>query len=407
MLYDEIRVTVDQEGKIITAVFPNPAIVMQVFLQRVFAQVIQAQIEQLIEATSSSSTLALLRVIFLARSSTSMLVEDLKALDFFKSSTITPVATSPAPDQTMVGVSVLSGNTPLTGLNTMAGSVILDLALAELFAPYLDKYIDREQKSLTELYAGCLVKFTRWHRLNSKNKKSSGNSMLDRMVDKITTAAQNAHVADKASSAASTMQSEGAKGLKHLMKLSGINTDKRRDSGENSLKSPSALRDSSSGSGLGGDELLSVTDEDGQINLPTAERMLRWHAEAVGRMLELSHSGEAPKNAFALLRVLGDGYGQGYLETALETAISLVAAWDGKTPPPIEGLRVIREVDLATQLWQRYVSTAVLPLSGSSLAIRREMSAFNAGSMSRIENRVNELETKTADGKSYQPVLQN
>lgn len=40
MLYDEIRVTVDQEGKIITAVFPNPPVVMQVFLQRVLGQVV-------------------------------------------------------------------------------------------------------------------------------------------------------------------------------------------------------------------------------------------------------------------------------------------------------------------------------------------------------------------------------
>ena len=40
LLYDEIRVTVDQEGRIITAVFPNPPVVMQVFLQRVFAQVV-------------------------------------------------------------------------------------------------------------------------------------------------------------------------------------------------------------------------------------------------------------------------------------------------------------------------------------------------------------------------------
>lgn len=40
-LYEEIRITVGQEAQIVTAVFPNPAIVMQVFLQRVFAQVVR------------------------------------------------------------------------------------------------------------------------------------------------------------------------------------------------------------------------------------------------------------------------------------------------------------------------------------------------------------------------------
>ncbi|KAK9897374.1 exocyst complex component Sec10 [Cystobasidium minutum MCA 4210] len=402
-LYDEIRVTVGQEGKIITAVFPNPYIVMQSFLQRVFAQVIQAQIESLIEAASSSSTLAFLRVIYLARSSTNALVEDVKGLDFFKSASSGPAGSNATADQqALAGVSVLSGNTSTLGSGTASSTLILDLALAELFSPYLDKYIDREQKSLTELYAGCLVKFTRWHRIHSKTK-TSGSNMFDRMVDKITTAAQNANVSDKASSAASAVQNEGARGLKQLMKLSGINTnEKSRDSNElqsPSIKSPSSggLRDSSNGNTAMGDDLLNLTDEDGQISLATAERMFRWHAEAVGRMLELSPASDAPKNAFALLRVLGDSFGQGYLETALDTAISLVTSADGKTQPPIDSLKVIREVDLAVQLWQRYVSTAILPLAGSSLAMRREMSAYNAGSMTRIENRINELEQKMTD----------
>jgi exocyst complex component 5 len=37
-LLQEIRSTVDQEAQIVQAVFPNPPFVMQVFLQRVFAQ---------------------------------------------------------------------------------------------------------------------------------------------------------------------------------------------------------------------------------------------------------------------------------------------------------------------------------------------------------------------------------
>jgi len=37
-LFAEIRTTVGQEAQIVQAVFPNPALVMQVFLHRVFAQ---------------------------------------------------------------------------------------------------------------------------------------------------------------------------------------------------------------------------------------------------------------------------------------------------------------------------------------------------------------------------------
>lgn len=37
-LFAEIRQTVDTEAQIVKAVFPNPPVVMQVFLQRIFAQ---------------------------------------------------------------------------------------------------------------------------------------------------------------------------------------------------------------------------------------------------------------------------------------------------------------------------------------------------------------------------------
>ena len=37
-LFTEIRATVETEAQIVKAVFPNPPFVMQVFLQRVFAQ---------------------------------------------------------------------------------------------------------------------------------------------------------------------------------------------------------------------------------------------------------------------------------------------------------------------------------------------------------------------------------
>jgi hypothetical protein len=42
-LYKEIRATVKQEAEIINAVFPNPINVMQVFLQRIFAQLVSSK----------------------------------------------------------------------------------------------------------------------------------------------------------------------------------------------------------------------------------------------------------------------------------------------------------------------------------------------------------------------------
>lgn len=42
---------------------------------------------------------------------------------------------------------------------------MLDHAMDELFVPYMEgtRYLEREGKSLTELYAGKLLRFTNWH----------------------------------------------------------------------------------------------------------------------------------------------------------------------------------------------------------------------------------------------------
>jgi len=42
-LYDDIRITVRREAGIISSVFPLPATVMQVLLQRIFAQSVSTQ----------------------------------------------------------------------------------------------------------------------------------------------------------------------------------------------------------------------------------------------------------------------------------------------------------------------------------------------------------------------------
>lgn len=173
--------------------------------------------------------------------------------------------------------------------------------------------------------------------MHSKVKQQSGSSMFDRMVNQITNAAQSN--SSSTTSEFKSAASEGAKGLKHLMKLGGVNIgkeEKRRESSDsayNNSHSTGSARPSIDGSTItasssshtlngsagGQPQGLQITDKDGQLSLEVTERMLRWHAEAVGRMIELSPTSDASKNAVALLKVLGDTLGQAYLETALDT----------------------------------------------------------------------------------------
>jgi hypothetical protein len=161
-LFKEIRVVVSQEAQIIKAVFPNPSVVMQVFLQRVFAQVvswqmlaigailadgqIQQHIETLMSRASAISTLATLRLLQLTHSKCAALIEDLKPYDFALGNA--------------AGSSKSAGAT-----NSGPLALMLDQAMEEMFVPWLEgtRYLESESKNLVELYAGLLSRFTRYH----------------------------------------------------------------------------------------------------------------------------------------------------------------------------------------------------------------------------------------------------
>lgn len=65
-----------------------------------------------------------------------------------------------------------------------------------------------------------------------------------------------------------------------------------------------------------------------------------------------------------------------------------------KTEPSLKPMTVISTADMAMNLWQRYVTTAIVPLAASSVNIRRGMSMFNNNVLVRIENKINSVAQK-------------
>ncbi|EGO02145.1 hypothetical protein SERLA73DRAFT_104486 [Serpula lacrymans var. lacrymans S7.3] len=359
-LFAEIRGTVGQEAQIVQAVFPNPPLVMQVFLQRVFAQSIQQYMEQLLNKGSSLSDLAYLRVLQLVHIQTSALVEDLKAHEL---PSITPIRSSlDVTDfrRTLAGAPSTSAPPTSTTIGAM-----LETAMEELFVSFIEgnKYLERESKSLSELYAGLLTTFTRFHGRIQKTK----SSMFDRMVNQLSAAAANTSTTGASSTSA---QAAAA-----LMRFGGISADRLQDK-----SSEEPLR-----------------EEDGQLSVLVAEKMLKWHAEAVGRCIELSPQSDAAKNTFALLRVLAEAIGNAYVETAIESAHARVEAADPKAEPNLQAFAVLNTADLICHLWQQYVNIALFPLASSSVTIRREMTVFNNQTVSRLEGGANSLLQRVID----------
>ncbi|KAH0587794.1 hypothetical protein H2248_006553 [Termitomyces sp. 'cryptogamus'] len=354
-LFVEIRSTVETEAQIVKAVFPNPSVVMQVFLQRVFAQSIQQHMEQLLHRGSSISDLVYLRVLQLVHVQTSVLVDDLKTYELPHVSPRTPY------EATEFRKLLVTSNTTSTGTSA-ALSTMLETAMEELFVPYTEgqRYLERESRSLSALYSGLLTQFTRYHERTQKGK----SSMFDRMKNQLSAAA-----ATTTMSGGSTTSAQAAAAL---MRFGGINAN--QDKAEEPIR-----------------------EEDGLLSVDIAEKMLRWHAEAVGRCIELSPANDNAKNTFSLLRVLAEAIDNAYMGAALETAQLRVEGADTKIGPSLQSLSVIRSVDLICHLWQQYVNTALLPLANSSVTTRREMAVFNNQTVSRLEGATNHLLQRVTD----------
>ena len=90
------------------------------------------------QLSEQHSSLSYLRLLKSSRSALSNLVDDLKAVDY-------------------------KGIQGVEPLSSIAGT--LDQNLDDLFVPYLEnsRYIEREVKSLQELYSSLLYKFNRFH----------------------------------------------------------------------------------------------------------------------------------------------------------------------------------------------------------------------------------------------------
>jgi exocyst complex component 5 len=87
----------------------------------------------------------------------------------------------------------------------------------------------------------------------------------------------------------------------------------------------------------------------------------------------------------------------------LSRALAQLSAYDAKSEPDLTPMKVIRLADLTMHLWQRYVTVALIPLGGSSVTVRREMSIFNNHVAVRIEGKVNEIVQKATDGACHVP----
>ncbi|KAH8674667.1 exocyst complex component Sec10-like protein [Tricladium varicosporioides] len=339
-LIDEIRVVMQDESFIIKRAFPYHEVVLTKFIQRIFQQSIQQRLEMVLEKADTISSLAFLRSLHASRSYINNLIEDLKAHGL----TEHPEA--------------CSAQTALS----------LDQQLDELFVPYLvgNSYIDRERKSLEELYSSLLFKFTIYH---SRRKKVPTGFMasLAQQGTQLLSSAKDAYI-DRLDSSELTPTQKAM-----MLRVAGL-----RDQ-DNTAKNE-----------------IEVTDEDGVLSIPNAKRMLKWLAEGVRRALELGSGSDTPKDVSALLNLLLTSMGQVYIETALDAAADQALSQETvKVEPDISYLPSLQPAITITNVMSRFINTVLIRLAEGNTTVRRGMELQTKTAVERIESKTNNIVRST------------
>ncbi|RDH29161.1 exocyst complex component Sec10 [Aspergillus welwitschiae] len=342
-LIDEVKVVVQEESAIIRRAFPYYEQVLGKFLQRVFQQSIQQRLEMVLEKANSVSSLAFLRSLQSSRSYISALVDDLKSHGLTEH-----------PDP-------ISSQTAL----------VLDQQLEDLFVPYFvgSSYIERERRTLEELYTSLLFKFTTFH---ARRKKAATTFMasLSKSGTEMLSSARDAYLGRLESSEFPPTQ------RRMLLQVAGL-----RESSD--LTKPTDIK---------------LTEEDGIPSISSAKRMLKWLAEAVGRGLELSVNSETPKDMLALLTLLLSVMGEGFIEVSLDAALEAATSQEsGRAEPDFAYLPAIRNAIGIANLMVMCINTLLIPLAAGSITIRREMEKKTNLITMRIEEKINVLEQKVID----------
>lgn len=343
-LLDEVKVVVQEESTIIRRAFPYHEQVLGKFLQRVFQQSIQQRLELVLEKASGVSSLAFLRCLQSSRGYISALIDDLKAHGLTEH-----------PDS-------ISSQTAL----------LLDQQLEELFVPYFvgSSYIERERRTLEELFSALLFRFTCFQ---ARRKKAATTFMasLARPGTELLSTARDAFIARLDSPEMSPIQRSM---LLQVAKLGEV---------------PETVRLTE----------IRLVEEDGQPNLGDVKRMLKWLAEAVGRGLELSVNADTHKDVSALLTLLLGTMGDGYVDVCLDAALEAATAQEsGKTEPDFGYLPSVRTTISITTLMVMCVNAVLLPLATASITTRHDMEKRTSQTTTRIEDKINTIEQKTIDG---------
>ncbi|CAK7263603.1 Exocyst complex component 5 [Sporothrix epigloea] len=340
-LIDEARIVMQEESFIIKRAFPYYEVVLIKFIQRVFQQSIQQRLEMVLEKASTVSMLAYLRSLHASRSYIGALVEDLKSHGLTE---------HPEPCSSQIAQT-------------------LDQQVEELFVPYLvgSSYIEKERKSLEEMYSSLLFKFSLYHSRRPKATRAGFMNKIAQQGTQLLASAKDAYMERLDSSELTPTQKA------MMLRVAGIqDIDKKNE--------------------------IEVSDEDGILSTASAHRMMKWLAESVRRTLELGSAADTPKDVNVLLGLLLMAMGRMYVETALDAAQDMATSQENvKTEPDLSYLPSVRPAVTITNIMMRFIQSVLVRLADANPTVRRNMEAQTRADIDSIEKKTSGILKTTVD----------
>lgn len=353
-LLNDIVSVVKSESKVVKRVFEEKAsTVIQLFVQRIFAQKIEPRIDTLLNISLSLSNLAYVRMLHALYSLVGQFIEDLT--DFFQ-------------------LLEIDKNNGL--------SSTIEQSYSDLFSKYVydrSKYFDLEKKSLESILFEKTTEFNIEH-----DKETRSRALANRLNNSLE---NKLELQDLSNTTRSKLSQ-----LNNFIK-SHIDTDKLSINRSNSLNRSNSFKNQST-VGANSVNQHEGMNSDGKelFGILNADRMLKCIVESIARVMELVPN-KASNYSFELLEVMLMGIISSYIETALETAYSQVTKIDvGKTFDV--NLSCLKYISVSTEilsLTSASVKAIFLPVLNNSPSVKRKIIETTNNQIKRCELLINTI----------------
>ena len=339
-IFKETENVIRNETGVIVDVFREPVAVLQVFVQRIFAQQIQFKIEQLLKNSYATSTLAYLRTLNALYITTGNFTKNLK--NFFQDS--------------------LQRDVRLDELN-----IILDQSFSDLFTSHLidSKYFDLEKKTLESIFYTITSKYEELNESKIQNKLSSrlhNNKSIEPNNEY-----ENLNRRSRVGQFKSFMRS-------HLERSQSFKDKRASD--------PSLANDHNHQNEI---------DQYSKLNLEHTDNLLKSTVESLSRLIELTPTKMA-EHGLEILEILLIGIGKSYVDLALEVSFNELHHQDFKYTDHYLEFDYLQNVQISSEilyLVSTCIRTILLPLANNSPQVKHRMINLTNGYISRVELAIN------------------